>query len=411
MSIASDFNRSGIVERAKNILLKPNQTWDTIALEPATVSSLYRGYAVILAAIPPVAHLIGSQVFGYSFLGITYRPPLVGAIVGAIFGYVLALVSIYILALIVDALAPSFDGQKNRVQALKVTVYAYTAAWVAGIFGLIPMLGLLSTPGSLYSLYLLYLGLPKVMGAPQSKAFGYTAVAVIVAIVLSVVVTLIVGALGFSAMSTGMMGHLPTSSSSSDGSSGTLKIGGATIDLDKLKDAGKQMEAASKQIADSANGKSDGSATPAVTPVAVDQLKGLLPQSVVGYARGDVTANSGSVAGIGGSNAQAEYTKDGGAHFTLSITDMGAAGGFAAIASAFGVESSKETATGYQKVGKIGGRMTTEEWDRQSKNGKFSWLVANRFVVDAEGGGGDIEDLKQAVEAVKPADIRALIGK
>jgi hypothetical protein len=411
MSIASDFNRSGIVERAKNILLKPNETWDTIALEPATVSSLYRGYAVILAAIPPVSHLIGGQVFGYSFFGVTYRPPLVGAIIGAIFGYVLALISIYVLALIIDALAPSFDGQKNKVQALKVAVYAYTAAWVAGIFGLIPMLGLLTTLGSLYSLYLLYLGLPKLMAAPQAKAFGYTAVAVIVAIILSIVVGLIVGALGFSAMSTGMMGHLPTSSSSSDSSSGTLKIGDTTIDLDKLKDAGKQMEAASKQIADSANGKADGSAVPAVVPVSIDQLKGLLPASVAGYTRGDVTANSGSVAGIGGSNAQAEYTKDGGAHFTLSVTDMGAAGGLAAMASAFGVESSKETATGYQKVGKVGGRMTTEEWDRQSKNGKYGWLVANRFAVDAEGGGGDIEDLKQAVEAIKPADIRALIGK
>ncbi|HEX4507846.1 MAG TPA: YIP1 family protein, partial [Alphaproteobacteria bacterium] len=223
----------------------------------------------------------------------------------------------------------------------------------------------------------------------------------------------IVGVLGLGAMGMGGMGmgHVTTSSSDSDGSSGTLKIGDATIDLDKLKDAGKQMEAASKQIADSANGKADGSTAPAVVPVSTDQLKGLLPASVAGYARGDVTANSGAVAGIGGSNAQAEYTKDGGAHFTLSITDMGAAGGFAAIASAFGVESSKETATGYQKVGKVGGRMTTEEWDRQSKNGKYSWLVANRFVVDAEGGGGDIEDLKQAVQSVKPADIRALIGK
>jgi hypothetical protein len=402
MSIASDFNRSGIVERAKNILLKPNETWDTIALEPATVSSLYRGYAVILAAIPPVSSFIGGQVFGISVLGFTYHPPLIASLVSAIVSYALSLVSIYILALIIDALAPSFDGQKSKIQALKVAVYAYTAAWVLSLLGVL---------GSLYSLYLLYLGLPKVMGAPQSKAFGYTAVAVIVAIVLSIVVGLIVGALGFGAMSTGMMGHLPTTSSSSDGTSGTLKIGGTTIDLDKLKDAGNQMAAASKQMADSASGKTDGSAPPAVTPVSVDQLKGLLPASVAGYTRGDVTANSGSVAGIGGSNAQAEYSKDGGAHFTLSITDMGAAGGFAAVAAAFGVESSTETATGYQKVGKVGDRMTTEEWDRQSKNGKYGWLVANRFAVDAEGGGGDIEDLKQAVEAIKPADIRALIGK
>jgi len=84
MSIASDFNRSGIVERAKNILLKPNETWDTIAAEPATVASLYRGYAVILAAIPPLANLIHGQIFRYGMFGISYHPPLVHAIVSAI---------------------------------------------------------------------------------------------------------------------------------------------------------------------------------------------------------------------------------------------------------------------------------------------------------------------------------------
>jgi hypothetical protein len=104
----------------------------------------------------------------------------------------LTLVGTYVLALIIDALAPTFDGQRNQIQALKVAAYSSTAAWVAGIFALIPWLGVLGILG-LYSLYLLYLGLPVLMKAPREKALPYTAVVILAAIVLFMVIGMIVG--------------------------------------------------------------------------------------------------------------------------------------------------------------------------------------------------------------------------
>jgi hypothetical protein len=393
VTIASDFNKSGLVERARNILLKPAETWNVIADEPATAGGLFTGYAAILAAIPPVAGFIGGQVFGHGFFGITYRPPFIGALVGAILQYVLSLIGIYVVALIIDALAPTFDGQKNRVQALKVVVYSYTAAWVAGIFAIIPALALLSVLGGLYSLYLLYLGLPRVMRSPESKAVGYTALTVIAAIVLGIVVSAIVGALGLGAISAAGGGHI--SSSTDSGASGTLHIGGATVDLDRLN-------AATKQATDGA--------VQAVSAIPTDILKTYLPSSFSGFARGDIEANSGGVAGFSGSNVEAEYLK-GDAHLKLSITDISAAGGFAAMAGAIGIESSKETANGYEKIGKVDGRMTTEEWDKQAKSGKYGVLVADRFMVEADGQGADMDDLKAAVTAVGPAKLETLAKK
>jgi hypothetical protein len=409
MTIASDFNKSGLIDRVKSILLKPAETWGVIAEEPATVGGLYTGYAMILAAITPIAGFIGGQVFGHSFFGVTYRPPFIGALVGAILQYVLALVGIYILALIVNALAPSFDGQKNQVQAVKVAVYAYTASWVAGIFGLIPALAPLALLGGLYSLYLLYLGLPRVMHAPQAKAMGYTAVTVISAIVIAIIIGAVVGALGLGAISAAGGGHI-TGSSGSGGSAGTLHIGGATVDLDKLNAAAKQMEQASKQMAANANGGTDAGDAKPVAAISTDTLKDYLPSSFSGYSRGDVEANSGGVAGFSGTNVEAQYAK-GDAHLKLSITDLNAAGGFAALAGAFGVETSKETATGYEKMGKVDGRMTTEEWDRDSKTGKYGVLVADRFMVEADGEGADMDDLKAAVGAVGPNKLEKLAKK
>jgi hypothetical protein len=173
-----------LVDRVKNILLTPRTEWEVIDAEPTTVADLYKGYIMPLAAIGPVAQAIGSTVFGHTipFLG-SYRTPIGTAIGGAIVSYVLTLVGVFVLALIIDALAPTFDGTKNQIQALKVAAYSSTASWVAGIFGLIPALGLLMIL-AVYSLYLLYLGLPVLMKSPKEKALGYTVVIILAWIVM-----------------------------------------------------------------------------------------------------------------------------------------------------------------------------------------------------------------------------------
>ena len=170
MSVMDSSGRAGLIARVQAILLRPKAEWDVIDGEAATTQSLMFGYAAILAAIPPVAQLIGGQLFGLHVLFVTIHPDLVGAIVGAVLAYVLSLVGVFLISLVIDALAPSFDGQKNQIQALKVSVYSYTAAWVCGIVGLFPPLMPLALLAGLYGLYLLYLGLPKLMKAPEAKA-------------------------------------------------------------------------------------------------------------------------------------------------------------------------------------------------------------------------------------------------
>ena len=52
----------GLIDRAKSILLKPKSEWEVIDAEPASVGSIFIGYAMILAAIPPLAGLVGGQI-------------------------------------------------------------------------------------------------------------------------------------------------------------------------------------------------------------------------------------------------------------------------------------------------------------------------------------------------------------
>jgi Yip1 domain len=182
-----------LVQRVKGILLSPRTEWPIIDTEPTTPAELYRSYVIPLAAIGPIAQIIGYSVFGITvpFVG-TYRVPIGSAITTGLVAYILSLAATYVLALIIDALAPTFNAQRSQIQALKVAAYSSTAAWVAGIFALIPGLRLLAILG-LYSLYLLYLGLPVVMKAPREKTMGYTAVVVLAAIVLFMVIGVIAG--------------------------------------------------------------------------------------------------------------------------------------------------------------------------------------------------------------------------
>ena len=185
-----------LVERVKRILLTPRTEWEVIAAEATSPAELYKSYIMPLAAIGPVAQVIGASVLGMRapFGGAVFRMPLGRSITSAVVMYILSLAGVYVLGLIIDGLAPTFGGAKNSIQALKTAAYASTASWVAGIFTLVPGLRVLAILG-LYSIYLLYVGLPMTMQAPKERAGAYTGVVIVAAIILFAVVGAIGGRL------------------------------------------------------------------------------------------------------------------------------------------------------------------------------------------------------------------------
>ena len=178
----------GIFARAKAIIMTPKDEWPKIAAETTPQRDIFMRYVLPLAAIGPVAAFIGGQVFGYGAFGFSYRPSLIGGLTTAIFSFVLSLVSVFVMTFIADFLAPKFAGEANRANAFKLVAYSYTAGWAVGIFSLIPMLGFFGLLG-LYSVYLLYTGAMPLMKVPEDKSAGYTAVTILCAIVLSIIVT------------------------------------------------------------------------------------------------------------------------------------------------------------------------------------------------------------------------------
>jgi hypothetical protein len=388
MSIVEGAGSAGLIARIRGLILNPSAEWDVIDTEPATVNSLYVGYACLLAAIPAVAGLVRG-FFPMCVLGICVHLNPIYMVVGAIVDYLLGLAGLYVTALIIDALAPSFDGQKNLIQALKVSVYAMTAAWLAGVFTILPWLSILSILG-LYSLYLFYVGLPKLMKSPKDKALVYT----IVSIVLSALVMMVAYGIGGWISEIGA-GRGPLAVTAA-GAPAVITTNGATIDVAKMQAAA----AAASAAASGQGGK-------AVTAVDPDKLKALLPASVAGLPRTQVTAQGVGAANVSGSNAEGVYSA-GGQSITLTVTDMAAMGALAAMPGAMGIQSTKETASGYEKVGTVNGQLTTEEWNHDTKSGKYGVVIASRFLVNAEGTGTSMDALKSAVAAVAPDQLTSL---
>lgn len=384
--------KAGLVARVKGILLTPSAEWERIEREPATVGGLFTGYACILAAIPAVAGLIGGQLFGIGIPGFSVKPGLAFGITTAVLGYVGALVGMFILGLVIEALAPSFGAEKNRVQAFKVAVYSYTASWVAGILGLLPALGILMLLAGLYGCFLLYLGLPRVMKAPADKAAGYAIVTIIVAIVISVVIGMAIGAVSAMAGLGGGLASMAAAGKTANGVGGTVEVNGHKVDLGQMQAAADRAEKLSKQPQ---------------KPVEIDDLKALLPAGLSGYEQTNVETSSSGSGDVQIGLAKADYKK-GDASFQLSVTDLGPMGAMAALASGMGARQTKETADGYEKVATVDGRLVSEEWNRQSKFGKYSVIVADRFAVAAEGTADNVDDLKRAVQAVDAGRLEAL---
>jgi hypothetical protein len=187
-----------LVDRAKNILLKPAEEWEIIAKEPASVGGLITGYAIPLMILPIIGQIVGLGLLGigtenYAMMGMGSIGLIGGAVIGII-GFVIGLALLYAMIFAVNAVSPSFNGKSDMAQSAKLMVYASTPSWVAGLIA--PLLGFLGGLVGLaaiaYVVYLIYIGIKPVLEVPQEKAAGFTVVTVLIYIVLTVILSMVI---------------------------------------------------------------------------------------------------------------------------------------------------------------------------------------------------------------------------
>ena len=178
--------------RIRNLLLRPAEEWLVIDRESGDPVFLFTRYVAILALIPAVASVIGGSLIGVTVSAGTFRVPLVIGLLNAAISYLFTFVIVYAVALVIDALAPTFGTERHMPSAMKLSAYSFTPAWLAGVFLLLPGLRFLTVLG-LYAIYLLWTGVGPLMRAPRDKTLYYAIAVVVAALAITVALAAVQG--------------------------------------------------------------------------------------------------------------------------------------------------------------------------------------------------------------------------
>lgn len=414
-----------LVQRVKDILLLPKETWPLIEAEPGDITSIFKNYVIFLAAIPAVCGFIGQSIIGTHIgmfgFGMSYRQPILLGLVLMVLHYALSLAMIYLMSLIVNALAPTFKATKHPLNAFKLIAYSMTAAYLSGVFSIIPLLGIFGLLAGAYSIYLLYLGLPTMMKNPPEQSAGYTAVIILCGIVLGIVALIPISIV--TAAMTWMLGLGGMSGSHGSGDI-SLKTpqGEVNINTDKMnemakrmEEAGKKMDAAQKSDDPNAAGKAAAEMLGALAggkggaPIPPQDLKAMLPEAIGDMRRKSIEATSTGAVGISVSSAKAEYVNaDNSRRVNLSIADTGGIAGLMAVASWASLTVDKETDDTVEKVYKSGKRTVREEYRKDNSHSEYMTILENGVLVEARGEKLEIGELKRAIEGIDLGKLEAM---
>ena len=452
---AATASAPGLLARIKNIVLTPKTEWPVIASEATPAAQLFVGYVAPLAVLAALIGFVRMSVIGVNTaFGGGFRMPIGSGLTYTVLTLVSALLGVFIVGLIINGLAPTFSGQRDQRQALKVSAYSLTPAMLSSVLALSPILPtLLQFIAGCYGIYVLSLGLPVLMQSPKEKAFGYTASVVICTILVGVVLGMIMTFAHIGGARAGFLGATPASRAAEQAAArdqgaaavgnvignmlGTDAKGKADLGaaLSNLTKAGEQAQASA--VAGSSQPQSGASSQPAdapqnaqsplaatggllnalggalggpnrVAPVDFKTLESLLPGSLPGMKRTSAEGENQGAVGVKTSTAKADYAANDGSSAHVEIADISGVSGLMDLAGSLIQNTTSESSSGYEKDVVLGGRTVHEKYDAPNKKGDLSIIVAKRYSVDVSGSGVDMRTLEQSLGQIDLARLEAM---
>jgi hypothetical protein len=439
---AASASAPGLISRLKNIVLTPKTEWPVIAPEPTPSAQLFVSYVVPLALLAAVIGFVRMSVLGVSSaLGGGFRLPIGAGLTYTVMMFVSALFGVFVIGLIINGLAPTFSGQRDLRQALKVSAYSLTPALLSSVLALSPVLPtLLQFLAGCYGIYVLYLGLPVVMQSAKEKAFGYTASVVICTILIGLVFGILSTFAHIGGARAGLIGTTPAERAAEQTAArdrGAATVGNAignvlgtdakgkadlTAAVSNLTQAGEQAPPAPAAVDGAQNAQSPAAAAGGllnalggalggpnrVAPVDFKSLQGMLPASLSGMPRTSAQGENQGAMGVQTSSAKADYAANDGSGIHLEISDISGVSGLMDLASGLIQSTTSQSDAGYEKDVVIGGRTVHEKYDAPSKKSELSVIVAKRFSVDLNGKGMDMKSLEQSLGQVDLARLESM---
>ncbi len=432
---ALESSAASFLARVKGILLSPSAEWPVIEREDTPPTSVFVGYVIPLAALAALVNFIRLSVVGINMpFGGTFRSPITTGLTNAILTCVMAVLGVALIAWIINLLAPTFGGTRDNRRALRTAAYSLTAAYVGTFLGLLPLGTLLSLLAGLYGIYTLYLGLPLMMRSKPERAVGYTASVVICTILAGLILAALSASLGVGrGMALSGFNHRPADEAREEAAGQVGNVIGGLLGSDQkgkedisaaianMAKAGEQLEQQEKRNAASAatttEPQNPAQAAAAVggllsalggsmggaqrhTPVDFHKLRDLLPAALPGMSRQQAGGEANQALGIKKTSATATYQGEGNARARVEIADATGVSGLMDMADSLNVNQESESDSGFERNVALEGQKVHEKYDRNSRHGELSMLVAHRFMVEISGDNVSIEDLERALSTV-----------
>lgn len=181
-----------LVTRAANIILRPESEWLAIAGERNAWHEVCWRYLAPLALISPLAYGCSVLIDGESGFRqfADFEAALRFALRSAVGGFIVAPLSVTVIALVICLVAPLFSGRCSFSDAFRVVTYAGTPVWLSGIILIapltrFPLLSAVIVIAIMHCMFLFYLGLHHVVKVPRRDAAECTAIVVAGGIMLS----------------------------------------------------------------------------------------------------------------------------------------------------------------------------------------------------------------------------------
>ncbi len=173
--------------RAKNLILKPQEEWVRIEAETFSKKEIVKSYVVPFVILIAVCSIIGSSLLSIDSYSISII--LTKVIVTAF----LFIGGVYLSALIINELTTSFSIPRNTDATFKLVAYSFTSFFIAMcLVSLLPDLPVLVILG-FHSVYLFWLGATTVLKVSEASKTGFVIVSFLIIIGIYAILSLIVG--------------------------------------------------------------------------------------------------------------------------------------------------------------------------------------------------------------------------
>ncbi|MDH3380310.1 MAG: YIP1 family protein [Gammaproteobacteria bacterium] len=167
-----------LLHHIPGLVTRPQAEWASIRAGQYSVGDCFFSYVFWLAAVPPLAGLLGTTLVGWRIAGGTpVKLTFDSAVQISIVYYVAILVAVFTIGKLIHWMGETYGALQPLGRCVALAAFTATPLFIVGFMQIYPVLWLnfiVGLPALAYTAYLLYTGVPIMMEIPLERGFLFS---------------------------------------------------------------------------------------------------------------------------------------------------------------------------------------------------------------------------------------------